>query len=176
MEKKQQLMEIIEPVLAEQGVELVDLELQREPRGQTLRVFVDRDGGVDLDALSRLSHEISDLLDVADPVAGRFTLEVSSPGINRPLRTAAHFERVVGKRVRVRRSRPIDGVRNVAGRLERVDTDGVVIESDAGGLVPIAFAEIERAHYEHEFSPEDFGSTSRRGFSRRGKRTRSGKR
>lgn len=172
MESKRHLMTFTEPILAEQGLELVDLELQREPRGQVFRVFVDREGGVDLDALSRLSRELSDSLDAREAVAGHYTLEVSSPGINRPLRTTAHFERVVGKRVRVRRSRPVDGVRNVLGRLERVDLTGVTIASEAGETVTIPIGEIDRANYVHEFSAEDFGASSRRKSSRRNKRTK----
>ncbi len=87
------MIALVEPVLAEQGLELVDVEHRPEGRGQVVRLLVDREGGVDLETLSRLSRELSVLFDVEEPVAGHYTLEVSSPGIHRPLRKPEHFVR-----------------------------------------------------------------------------------
>ncbi|MGH7898692.1 MAG: ribosome maturation factor RimP, partial [Candidatus Binatia bacterium] len=106
------MLELVEPVLMERGLELVDVEQRAEGRGQVVRLLVDREGGVDLDELSRLSRELSDLLDVEEPLPGSYTLEVSSPGINRPLRKTEHFVRYIGKKVRVRSREPGGGQRN----------------------------------------------------------------
>ena len=149
------MTELIEPVLRERGLELVDVELAPGGRGQVLRVIADREGGIDLEELSRLSRELSVLLDVSEPIPGRYTLEVSSPGINRPLTRPEHFVRFVGQKVRVRAGEPIGGQRNFVGRLASVTAGGINLLLE-GSEVHIPFAAIERANYEHEFSSEDF--------------------
>ena len=156
METRQKVTEVIEPVLREQGLELVDLEFRQEGRGQTLRLLVDREGGVDLDTLSRLSRELADLLDVAEPIAGRYTLEVSSPGINRPLTRPEHFVRYQGKKARIRTAQPIDGQRNFVGEILAVTAAGATIAAEPAGEIYIPFSNIEKANYEHEFSAADF--------------------
>src|SRR5882757_3531269 len=118
MEIRDKVNALVEPVLLEQGLELVDVEHRREGHGQVLRLLVDRNGetgGVDLETLSRLSRELSDLLDVEEPLAGAYTLECSSPGIHRPLRKPDHFERYLGKKVHVRSRDPLAGQRNFSG-------------------------------------------------------------
>jgi ribosome maturation factor RimP len=162
MEILQRLMELAEPLLDRRGLELLDVECRRERRGLVVRFFVDRPGGVDLDTLAEASREISDHLDVADPIAGRYTLEVSSPGINRPLRRREHFLAVAGRRVRVRTRTPRAGQRNFLGTLREVGETAIAVEIAPGRTVTIAYSEIERANYEHDFSAEDFhGSTPR---------------
>lgn len=150
-------MDLAEPILTDRGLELVDVECRREARGQIVRVLVDREGGVDLESLAKLSRELSDHLDVGDVIEGAYTLEVSSPGINRPLRTADQFRRYVGKKVRVRTWAPVGGRRNFTGRLADVSDLAVRVEVEGGDEISIPFPEIERANYEHEFSAEDFG-------------------
>lgn len=134
----ERVRELVEPVLRERGLELFDVELV----GRTLRVSVDRAGGVDLDAISAASQAVSAVLDTAqpDPVAGRYTLEVSSPGVERPLRTPAHFQRFVGTPVAIRTQAGVEGERRVEGVLDAADDEGVVI---AGRR--LAYGEIERA-------------------------------
>src|SRR5438270_13913457 len=123
---------LIEPVVSPLGLELVDVELV----GATLRVSVDRPGGVDLDTISAASEAVSAVLDHADPdpVPGRYTLEVSSPGVERPLRTPEHFRRAVGTTVAVRTRAEIDGERRVQGVLDAVGDDAVVV---AGRRIPV---------------------------------------
>lgn len=157
MEIRERVIALVEPVLAEQGLELVDVEHRREGRGQVVRLLVDRQGGVDLDSLSRISRECSDLFDGEEAIPGSYTLEVSSPGIHRPLRTPAHFERVRGKMVRVRSHAPVDNQRNFLGVLEAVTADGVTLRVDGGREIAIEFANLEKANYEHEFTAADFG-------------------
>jgi ribosome maturation factor RimP len=169
MEIREKVIHIVEPVLEGRGLELVDVEYRREARGSVLRLLVDRPDGVDLDELSRLSRECSDLLDVEDAVPGAYTLECSSPGINRPLRVPAHFARYVNRKVRLRTVDAIDGQRNFFGRLLEVTPSGILLDDSTGKEVSIPFPLIERAHYEHEFSAADFagGATARPGADRR---------
>jgi len=157
MEIRNKVIALVEPVLAEQGLELVDVEYRREGHGQVVRLLVDRHGGVDLDTLSRLSRELSVLLDVEEPVRGQYTFEVSSPGIHRPLRKPEHFVPYIGKRVRIRSRVPLDGQRNFCGTLATVTGGGVTLQLDGGPETYLEFSNIEKANYEHEFSAADFG-------------------
>jgi ribosome maturation factor RimP len=142
---------IAEPLVTHEGLEMVDVEFRRESRGLVLRLFLDRigGGGVSLDDLSRVSRQLGDVLDVHDAVPGAYTLEVSSPGINRRLRHPDHFRRYLGKKVRVRAVGPLDGRRVFTGILEQVADDGIVV-ADAGGSHTLRFAEIAQANYEPE--------------------------
>jgi ribosome maturation factor RimP len=157
MEIRNKVIALVEPVLAEQGLELVDVEHRREGHGQVVRLLVDRQGGVDLETLSRLSRELSDLLDVEEPVSGPYTLEVSSPGIHRPLRKLEHFVPYLGNRVRIRSRAPLDGQRNFCGTLATVTAGGVTLQLDGGPKTYFEFSNIDKANYEHEFSAADFG-------------------
>jgi ribosome maturation factor RimP len=159
MEIRDQVITLVEPILADAGLELVDVEHRREGHGQMLRLLVDRAGGegyVDLETLSRLARELSDVLDGEDLIAGSYTLECSSPGIHRPLRKREHFERYLGKKVRLRSREPIAGQRNFSGALEAVTAAGVTIRGEGGVESTIDFDNIERANYDHEFSAADF--------------------
>src|SRR5882724_1531009 len=103
----ERVWEIAEPLVVQEGLEIVDVEFRRENRGMILRLFLDREGGVGLDDLTRVSRQLGDLLDVHDTVPGRYLLECSSPGIDRRLRRPDHFRRYIGKAVRVRTVAPI---------------------------------------------------------------------
>jgi ribosome maturation factor RimP len=127
---------VVEGPLSDHGFELVDVERQ----GPVLRVTVDRDGGVDLDAITEATRLVNDLLDRNDLVGDTSGLEVSSPGIERPLRTPAHFRRFVGTEVAVKARPGVEGDRRLAGILEAADDEGVVV---AGRR--LAYADIERA-------------------------------
>ena len=161
---------LAEPIALEAGLELVDIEYRREGRGTVLRLLLDRPGGVSLDELTALSRQLADVLDVhADDVPGPYTLEVSSPGVNRPLRRPAHFAAFVGKRVHVRTRMPLGGRHSFRGALDSVDESGIVIRSDDGARHAIPFEAIAHANYQHEFSPPGHrGTPSRRGERRAG--------
>lgn len=141
------VMAIVVPVLADLGMELYDLEAS----GSLVRVTVDRPGGVDLDAIELATRIISRELDHADPIPGRYTLEVSSPGLERPLRTPAHFRGALGRVVQVRTQPGVEGERRVQGVLAAADDDGVtvVVTGDdgapAGTERRLAYDQIERA-------------------------------
>jgi ribosome maturation factor RimP len=159
MEIRDQVIQLVEPILGDARLELVDVEHRREGHGQVLRLLVDRVGGegnVDLESLSRLARELSDVLDGEDLIAGSYTLECSSPGIHRPLRTREHFERYLGKKVRVRSREPLAGQRNFSGTLDAVTAAGVTVRGEGGVESTIDFDNIEKANYEHEFSAADF--------------------
>jgi ribosome maturation factor RimP len=142
----------VAPVVESLGLELVDVEL----RPGLLRVVVDRQGGVDLDSVSKVTKELSGVLDSHDPMPGsRYTLEVSSPGLERPLRTPEQFTKAVGEQVSVR-TQPTAGLdRRIRGVLSVADTDGIVLTGD--GLpedgARIAYSDIERARTVFEWGP-----------------------
>jgi ribosome maturation factor RimP len=129
------LMRLLEPPIEALGYELVDLEFGREGRGGILRIFIDRRAedsgvGISVDDCARVSHEVSQVLETQDPIKGHYTLEVSSPGFDRILRTRAHFERFVGEKVFAELKLPIEGRRRFAGVLKSVTGDTIVVEVD----------------------------------------------
>jgi len=147
------IWELAEPLAALEGMEIVDIELRGEgSRGaKVLRLFLDKPGGADVESLSRLSRELSEILDQRDPIEGAYTLEVSSPGINRPLKKPEHFSRFVGKRVRVRTRETVEGRRSFLGTLQAVSEQEIALEQD-GKRYEIPFSLIERSNYEHDWS------------------------
>jgi ribosome maturation factor RimP len=150
----QKVAELLEPHVERLGFELVTVEFRQGTRHQSLlRLLVDKPlGGITLSDLERLSPVIGDLLDVYDPVEGRYTLEVCSPGINRPLAKLKDFEAYRGQRVRIRTRRPRDGRKNFEGVLVEVRPDGVDLEDEFSRKRQVfAFDEIQGANYEHKF-------------------------
>lgn len=134
-------------------MEIVDIEYRREARGNVLRFYLDRaEGQVTIDDLTTMSRRLGDVVEVHELVPGQYTLEVSSPGINRRLRQPAHFRRYVGKRIRVRTVEPRDGRRAVVGLLRDVYADGIVVTT-ADGDQAIPFDSVAQANYEHDFAP-----------------------
>ena len=147
----QRVWELAEPLLLASGLELVDVQFRPEGGRTVLRLLIDRpEGGVTLDQLARVSREMGDVLDGHDAVPGRYHLECSSPGLNRPLTRAEHFQRVVGKCVRVRTREPIAGRRQFKGTLADVAADGVGIEDPDAGAVRVPFSDIEKANLEFD--------------------------
>ena len=129
------LMRLLEPPIEALGYELVDIEFAREGRGGVLRIFIDSQAensgtGVTVDDCARVSHAVSQVLEAQDPIKGHYTLEVSSPGFDRILRTRAHFQRFVGERVFAELKLPIEGRRRFAGVLKSVADDTIVVEVD----------------------------------------------
>ncbi len=145
-------MRSVSPVLREQlnsgvqalGFELVDVELMGGRQHHTLRVYIDGPQGVTIDDCAGVSRQLAAILDVEDPFTGSYTLEVSSPGLDRPLVTPADFRRFAGTTVKVRLHSPLEGRRNFIGRLVEVVADGVVVEVDSQQF-RLRFDAIERA-------------------------------
>jgi ribosome maturation factor RimP len=145
--------ELAAPLAQSEGMEIVDIEFRPEGTrgGRVLRLYMDKEGGPSVDDLSRVSRRLSDLLDSEDTIAGTYTLEVSSPGINRPLKRPEHFARFVGRRIRVRTRDMIEGRRSFLGILCQVLGDGVILTQD-GKQYQIPFSMIDKSNYEHDWS------------------------
>ncbi|MGH7916320.1 MAG: ribosome maturation factor RimP [Candidatus Binataceae bacterium] len=147
------VIEMLESHVERQGFELVTVEFRKGTRNSLLRLLIDRpEGGVTLSDLERLSPVLGDLLDVYDPVEGHYTMEVSSPGINRPLVKLSHFEAFQGQRVRIRTNHPRDGRKLFEGTLVGVNAEGVELDDEQShSRQAFAFDEIKGANYEHTF-------------------------
>jgi len=141
---------LIEPILDEMGIELVDVEHLSEGGRWVLRIYADRDGGITLDDCVRVSREIEDLIEVKDLFQHPYVLEVSSPGLNRPLKKEKDFALAVGKDVNIRMSAPVDGRRNFKGKLGSFK-DGVlcVIANDDRFL--LLYGDVEKANLIYDF-------------------------
>jgi ribosome maturation factor RimP len=129
------LMRLLEPPIEALSFELVDIEFAREGRSGVLRIFIDHRAensslGVTVDDCARVSHAVSQVLETQDPIKGHYTLEVSSPGFDRILRTRAHFERFIGERIFAELKVAVDGRRRFVGILKSVEGDAMVVEVD----------------------------------------------
>jgi ribosome maturation factor RimP len=147
------IWEVAAQIADGEGMEVVDVELRPEGsrRGRVLRLYLDKHGGPNIDELGRVSRQLSELLDTQDIVEGSYTLEVSSPGINRPLKKPEHFQRFIGKRVRVRTGDMIEGRRSFLGILKEVTGEKIRVEVE-GKQYDIPFSMIEKSNYEHDWS------------------------
>jgi ribosome maturation factor RimP len=133
-----------EPLLREMGLELVEIQFRREGHGWVLRLFIDREQGVSLDDCAAVSRAISTWLDVEDLIEHAYHLEVSSPGLERPLKKIEDFQRFVGRQAKVKLKEPRDGQKVFIGTLETVAGGQVTLLVD-GKPVTILFEEIARA-------------------------------
>ncbi len=140
----EKLISLVEPLLGNLGYELVDLEYGGGRSSGTLRVYIDRTEGVGIEDCERVSREVSALLDVHDPIPASYRLEVSTPGLDRLLRTPAHFARFAGARVEVELIAPRDGRRRYAGQLVLAGPTGIELAVD-GAPVQLSYAEVFRA-------------------------------
>jgi ribosome maturation factor RimP len=141
---RDELTKLLEPAVEAMGFELADLEVNLGHGRGVLRLFIDRDGGIDLEDCEAVSHQVSGLLDVEDPIAMDYRLEVSSPGLDRKLVKPEHFDRFVGRQIKTRLKRLIEGHRRVRGQLLARDGDTVILQSD-GETLAISLADIEVA-------------------------------
>ncbi len=147
---EQKLIALLAPVVAENGFELVDIDLTTEQGQRVLRVFIDKDGGVNVDDCAQVSGYLEDVLDMQEALNGRYSLEVSSPGLNRPLRTLAHFHKAVGKKVQIVTSEKLGGRKNFKGVLKRLEDDNLFLEIDLQDFV-VPFAKISKANLVYTF-------------------------
>ncbi len=136
---------LAEPILADRGLELVEVEFQREAHGWVLRIYMDKAGGVTLEDCQGISEELGDHLDVEDLIDHAYHLEVSSPGLDRPLTREADFLSFVGKAARISTREAIGGQRNFRGRLAGLRDGAVLLDLDDGRRVEIARGLIAKA-------------------------------
>lgn len=142
--KEQQMLDALTPRAEQEGVEIVTVEVVGAKKAPTIRVFIDTPDGVSFDELTSSQAWINDIMDELDPFPGAYTLEVSSPGIDRPLRTTEHFARFAGDTA-VLKTQPVDGRSNWTGTIKGVDGDAVTLDVD-GAEVRIPMNSIKRAH------------------------------
>jgi len=141
---RERLIALIEPVLAQLGYELVELEYAAGRTNAVVRIFIDQPAGISVDDCERVSRDVAALLDVDDPIPTAYTLEVSSPGFDRVLRTPGHFERFVGERIHVELQAPRAGRKRYTGILKTVSAAGIEVEVDKQ-TVDVPFGEIAKA-------------------------------
>ena len=146
------LTALFEPVLRSAGLELVDVEF----RSGVLLVTVDRPGGVDLEALTEANRVVSVVLDERDPIPSRYSLEVSSPGVERPLRTPAHFAKALGETVTVKTRPQVPGERRLRGRLVSADQQGFELSLDdpQAETMRLAYSDVDRVRTVFVWGPE----------------------
>jgi len=138
---------IVDPVLSDEGMELVDIEYRRESRGWVLRLYLDREGGVTLDDCTRVSQEVGRILDVEDFIQTPYMLEVSSPGLSRRLKTEKDFMKYRGHLIKVKTFDSIENRRQFKGRLLGISENKLEIESDSG-IFQIPLPNVARANLE----------------------------
>lgn len=136
---------LITPVVEALGYELVGIEYLPQGRNSLLRIFIDSAEGIRIDDCERVSHQVSGVLDVEDPIKAAYSLEVSSPGLDRPLFRAEHFARFAGQQVKLLLQAPMDGRRKFTGELCGMEGGDVILTVD-GQRVAVAFAAIEKAN------------------------------
>ena len=142
MKVSKSLLDLLEPVVTGMGFELVGIEF--DGHQCALRLYIDHPDGVGLDECSKVSYQVSGVLDVEDPIPGRYQLEVSSPGMDRPLFTLEHFERFKGQIARVQLSRPMEGRRRFKGQIIAIEGEDILLLED-GKEYRIPFGQIEKA-------------------------------
>lgn len=145
MRKSEALVaQLIEPTVQALGVELWGVEHGQQGKFSVLRIYIDSEEGITIDDCERVSRQVSAILDVEDPISGEYTLEVSSPGIDRPLFTLEQYQHFVGELVNIRTRGPIDGRRKFKGTITEVGDGLVVVEID-GETFKLPHADIEKA-------------------------------
>lgn len=149
-----QLWQLVEPVIRTEGMELIEVEYRCESQGWVLRLFIDQEDGITVDDCARVSRVVGDLLDVADPIVNPYHLEVSSPGLNRPLRKWEHFQRCIGSIVDVRSGTSIHNRRKFKGRLIDARPEGITVDCDGQPFdIPLTHLERARLRYFESLKP-----------------------
>ncbi|MBS6000350.1 ribosome maturation factor RimP [Haemophilus haemolyticus] len=147
---EQNLQEMLQGAVEDLGCELWGIECQRAGRFMTVRLFIDKEGGVTVDDCADVSRQVSAILDVEDPIADKYNLEVSSPGLDRPLFTLPQFERYIGQDIAVHLRIPVIERRKWQGKLERIEKDMVTLIVDGQEQV-LVFGNIQKANVVAKF-------------------------
>ena len=147
---EQNLQEMLQGTVEDLGCELWGIECQRVGRFMTVRLFIDKEGGVTVDDCADVSRQVSAILDVEDPIADKYNLEVSSPGLDRPLFTLQQFERYIGQDIIVHLRIPVMERRKWQGKLERIENDMVILIVDGQEQV-LVFGNIQKANVVAKF-------------------------
>jgi ribosome maturation factor RimP len=149
----EELNRLIEPAVEAVGFEFVGLEYVAQGRNSVLRIFIDSEQGITVDDCATVSRQVSGVLDVEDPISGHYNLEVSSPGLDRPLFKLTHFERFVGQEIKLRAHSAVNGRRNFRGLLKAVVGDTIVMLAD-GQEFSISHSNVEKANLVPDFGDQ----------------------
>ncbi len=147
---QERVQALVEPLVESLGYELVCLELHGSGQHSMLRLYIDSPDGIGLEDCEKVSREVSATLDVADPISGNYRLEVSSPGLDRPLVKPEHFLRYAGRQAKIQMRAPINGRRRFAGQLQGLEANAVLIEVD-GSSYRLPLEQVEKARLVPEF-------------------------
>ena len=139
------ITELIEPTVLAMGLQLWGIDLSQRGKYSILRIYIEREEGVTITDCEKISRQVSAILDMEDPIAGEYTLEVSSPGLDRPLFTSEQFGRFIGSDVKVRLHHPVDGRRKLNGSIENVSGDEIMLSVDGEGF-RLQHTDIEKAN------------------------------
>lgn len=145
----EEVRQVVEPILESQGMELVDLEYRRESQGWVLRLYIDRQGGISVNDCAEASGEVGAVLEVRDLIPNPYVLEISSPGLSRPLKKREHFEKYQNRLVKIKTFEPVEGRRNFKGTLLGLEGESVRLEVE-GRIYEIPFQNIAKANLEVE--------------------------
>lgn len=148
---QEEITKLAEPLLLHEGLELVAVEYKMEESQWIVRVFIDKEGGVTLGDCAKVSRELGNLLDIKDIIIHEYNLEVSSPGLDRPLVKEIDFLKNKGKKIKIKVDEKIDDRRNFTGILEGIDGDDVILEGEQGDRWRIPFANIDKARLVYDF-------------------------
>ena len=127
---EQKLTDMLRPAVAETGKELLGVEFISAGNNSVLRLFIDHENGINVDDCAEVSRQVGAILDVEDPISSEYSLEVSSPGVDRPLFELSHFQQVIGETVNVKLSMPLNGRRKFKGLLTVIENDTLIVEVD----------------------------------------------
>jgi ribosome maturation factor RimP len=144
--KEQQILDTLEPYAKKSGIEIVTIETLGAKKSPIIRIYIDAPDGVTFSVLSSSQAWIGEVLDSIDPYPGAYTLEVSSPGIDRPLRTLDHFTRALGEQVKVKTSEPVSESRNFKGELTSANEEAIEVKREDGHTFCIPFSVIQKAN------------------------------
>ena len=146
------LTNLIEPVVEGLGYELLGIEYVSQGRHSILRLYIDSEQGIELGDCEQVSRQVSGVMDVEEPLKGQYVLEVSSPGLDRPLFKAEHYVRQIGQTVRIRLRRPQDNQRKFSGELVAADEEGILLRNaETGQETRLSYDNIEKANLEPVF-------------------------
>ncbi|OGT59087.1 MAG: hypothetical protein A3F14_02675 [Gammaproteobacteria bacterium RIFCSPHIGHO2_12_FULL_43_28] len=140
------LHEKLEKLISAMGYELIGGEMVQEGRQKCFRIYIDSPNGINLDDCTRVSHQVSAMLDVEALIQGDYSLEISSPGINRPLFQLVHYKKAVGEQVKIRLRLPIEGRRQYQGELLSIDGEDICLLVDKAQEIKLPFSAIEKAN------------------------------
>ncbi|WDD97635.1 ribosome maturation factor RimP [Thalassomonas actiniarum] len=148
---EQKLTEMLRPAVEEVGKELLGIEFISAGNHSVLRLFIDHENGINVDDCAEVSRQVSAILDVEDPISTEYNLEVSSPGLDRPLFEKAHFEAVIGETIEVRLSMPLNGRRKFKGLLEAIENDTLIVTVD-GQDYELVLTNVDKANLVPNFT------------------------